>query len=50
MTNAHLYVMRHAPYKLLKRKIDRDCLHSMNALALGLEDLQGGKPLVLSFR
>jgi hypothetical protein len=36
---AHLCVTRLAPYKLLKYKTDGDCLHSMNALALVLEDL-----------
>jgi hypothetical protein len=36
---AHLYVTRPALYKLFKCKTNRDCLHSMNALALVLEDL-----------
>jgi hypothetical protein len=38
MTEARLYVMRPAPYKLLKYKAYGDCLHSMNALASIVED------------
>jgi hypothetical protein len=36
-----------AAYKLLKYKTYRDCLHSMNAPTLVLEDPRGGKPLAL---
>jgi hypothetical protein len=36
-TEAHLYVTRLAPYKLLKYKTFGDCLHSMNVPALVLE-------------
>jgi hypothetical protein len=31
VTEAHLYVMRLAPYKLLKYETNVDYLHSMNA-------------------
>jgi hypothetical protein len=50
MTKARLYVTSHAPYKFLRCKNDGDYLHSMNAPASVLEDLRGGKHLVLSFR
>jgi hypothetical protein len=45
---ARSYVTRLAPYKFLKCKIYGDCLHSMNAPALVLEDPRGDKPLALS--
>jgi hypothetical protein len=47
---SHLYVTGPVPYKFLRRGNDGDCLHSMNAPALALEGLRGGKPLVLSSR
>jgi hypothetical protein len=39
MTKAHLYVMSHTLSKFLRCKNDEDCVHSMNAPALILEDL-----------
>jgi hypothetical protein len=38
MTEAHLYVTRHVPYKLLKYKIGGGYLHSMNVPASVIED------------
>jgi hypothetical protein len=50
MMKSRLYVTGPTPYKFLRCGNDRDCLHSMNAPALALEGLRGGKPLVLSSR